>query len=146
MKPPYRSSADKEALRTAVADGTIDVICSDHSPEDIESKDVEFDFAAYGITGLETAFAVARTALGSSVSVSTLADCFSVNPRRILNLGNTEIAEGNPACLTVFDPDQKWIHQTSATKSRSANSPFFGIELTGKPLAIANNGRFVSCE
>lgn len=146
VKPPYRSTADRDALRAAVADGTIEVICSDHSPEDLESKEVEFDFAAYGIIGLETAFAVARTALGNKVSASALADCFSVNPRRILNLGNAEIAEGKTACLTVFDPDQKWTYQHASIKSMSANSPFIGMELTGKPLAIVNNGRFVVCE
>jgi dihydroorotase len=145
VKPPYRSAEDRNALRAGVADGTIEVICSDHSPEDIESKDVEFDFAAFGIIGLETAFAVARTALGKQVPLERLIDCFSVNPRRILGLPSGEIREGQPACLTVFDPDAQWTYSADSVKSKSANSPFIGMTLTGKPLAICNNGIFTAC-
>jgi dihydroorotase len=145
VKPPYRSAHDLAALRSGIADGTIQVICSDHSPEDVESKDVEFDFASYGIIGLESAFAVARTAMGDNVSLEQLVNCFSVNPRKILNLDAAEIKEGAKACLTVFDPDMKWDFSEESVRSRSRNSPFIGKTLTGKALAVYNNGVFERC-
>jgi len=145
VKPPFRSIADKEALINGIADGTISVICSDHSPEDIESKDVEFDFAAYGIIGLESAFGTARTATEKKVDLETLVNCFSINPRKILGFDINEIREGSTACLTIFDPDMEWTFGAEALKSRSANSPFMGIKLKGRALAVYNNGQFRRC-
>ncbi|HEX5001735.1 MAG TPA: dihydroorotase [Bacteroidia bacterium] len=145
VKPPFRSNADKAALIDGVADGTITVICSDHSPEDTESKEVEFDFAAYGIIGLESAFGTARSATDKKVSLETLVNCFSVNPRNVLGLGINEIKEGSTACLTIFDPDIEWTFGAGKLKSRSSNSPFIGMKLKGRALAVYNNGQFSSC-
>jgi dihydroorotase len=128
VKPPFRSQSDIEALKKGLVDGTIDVICSDHCPEDAESKVVEFDFASYGIAGIETAYAVANTALGNESSTAI-----------------PEIKEGAIANLTVFDPSLEWIPTATDSKSKSKNNPFFGFKLKGKAIAVFNNGFFKRC-
>lgn len=138
VKPPFRSDDDVKALRNAVASGTIDAICSDHSPQDDESKTVEFDFAAYGIAGIETAFAAARTAC-TDVPLVRLVDCFSNGPRRVLGLEPVRIAEGNKACLTVFHPDQEWTPTVIDRNTMAVNNPFIGMKLKGKVLGVVNN-------
>ncbi len=142
VKPPFRSDNDVMALRKAVASGTIDAICSDHSPQDDESKTVEFDFAAYGIAGIETAFAAARTAC-TDVPLVRLVDCFSNGPRRVLGLEPVRIAEGNKACLTVFHPDQEWTPTVMDRNTMAVNNPFIGMKLKGKVLGVVNNNQMV---
>lgn len=142
VKPPLRSKPEVNAIKKAIADGTVDVICSDHSPQDVENKEVEYDFAAFGIIGLETAFAVAHTALSESVDITQLIEKMTVNPRKILNIPIPVIAEDEPANLTIFDPDMTWTFTEDDIRSKSKNSPFIGKELTGKPIAVINNNKF----
>ncbi|HMT30068.1 MAG TPA: dihydroorotase, partial [Bacteroidia bacterium] len=146
VKPPFRLKSDIEALKNGLADGTIDVICSDHSPEDAEAKVVEFEFASYGISSIETAFAVANTAAGTAVHLTRIIDAFTVRPRQILGITIPEIKEGAAASITIFDPAKEWQPGEADFASRSKNSPFFGMTLKGKPLAVFNNGRFSRCE
>ncbi len=145
VKPPLRSKEDIDALKKAVADGTIDVICSDHSPEDTEHKKKEFDHAAFGIIGLETAFAVANTSMKKVTSIEKLVEKFTVNPRKILSLPLPSIKEGESANLTLFDSEIAWTVEEHHIKSKSKNTPFIGTKLFGKPIAVFNKGQFAEC-
>ncbi len=143
VKPPLRSKEDVAALRKAVNEGIIDVICSDHSPQDIESKDTEFDFASSGIIGLETSFAAANTVLDGNENVGMMVDLFARNPRKILGLDMPQIKTGESANLTIFDPSHKWTFTDEDIISRSYNTPFVGTEFTGVVIGIINKGQLV---
>ena len=104
VKPPFRGKQDIKSLMKGLADGTIDVICSDHIPEDPESKIVEFDFASFGISGIETAFAAVNTSAAGKVGIERIIDAMTVQPRKILGLEVPEIKEGARAELTIFNP------------------------------------------
>lgn len=145
VNPPFRSKEDIEALKKAVADGTIDAICSDHSPEDVERKKKEFDHAAFGIIGLETAFAVANTAMKKSIALEKLIETFTVNPRKILSLAIPTIKEGEQANLTMFDSEIEWTFEEQHIKSKSKNTPFIGTTLKGKAVAVFNKGLMIEC-
>lgn len=139
VKPPYRTKDDIKALIKGLEDGTIDAICSDHSPEDIESKDVEFEFANYGILGLETAFASAHTQLHKKLSLAAIVDKFTSRPRQIFNIAIPEIKEGVVANLTVFNPDVEWTFAKQHIHSKSANTPFLNHKFKGRAVAVINN-------
>lgn len=142
VKPPFREQHDIAALKEGINDGTIDVICSDHQPQDEEAKIKEFEFASYGIAGIETAFSVALTASSDVCSLEKIIQCFTVNPRKILGIGIPEIKEGSPAELTVFDPGCEWTPASGSLQTKSKNNPFIGIKLKGKALAVISNGKF----
>jgi dihydroorotase len=132
VKPPLRSISDRELLCEAIADGTIDVVVSDHSPEDIESKDVEFDYAAYGMIGLESTYSVVKKAMEGKMSPEFTAKLMAINPREILGLEIPSIAEGAVANFTIFNPDEKYIFGKSDIKSKSRNTPFIDSAFEGK--------------
>jgi dihydroorotase len=142
MNPPLRTKEDVEALKKGLKDGTIDVIATDHAPHSFDEKQVEFQSAPFGIVGLETALGLVVTELvdGGVLTLSQMTEKMSTNPRRIMNLPEIRIAEGQPANLTIFDPAAEWIVDTQAFKSKSKNSPFGGRKLTGKPVGVINNG------
>ncbi|MCB0522955.1 MAG: dihydroorotase [Saprospiraceae bacterium] len=139
IQPPLRSQDDKKTLLQGLADGTIDFICSNHTPWDEEAKNLEFPFAKFGMLGLETAFALCRTFLPKSFSLNDLVEKLSLAPRRLLGLPVPEIAKGAIANLTVFDPDQEWTFEANYIKSKSKNSPFIGQKFKGKVIGIINN-------
>lgn len=141
VMPPLRDAATIEALRDGVKDGTIDTIVSDHRPEDIEHKKVEFGQAAFGMGGIETAFAVANTALKGHMSLRRIIERFTHGPRKALGLPVQHIAEGALTDLTLFDPEFSWTYEKATAVSRADNSPFFGQQLTGRPLGIVRGGR-----
>lgn len=143
VSPPFRSEADKEAILQGLADGTIDAIVSGHQPQDTESKKLEFDLADFGIINLETAFAVANTTMCDTLPLEQLIDKFTTAPRQILQMPACGIAEGAPACLTLFHPELKWTPSAAGTRSKSKNSPFLGRELTGKVIGLVNKGQVV---
>lgn len=143
VNPPFRSAADAEAIKQGIADGTIDAIVSGHQPHDTEAKKLEFDLADFGIINLETAFAAANTSMAGAVNLETIVEKLTTAPRRILQLPEPTIAEGEPANLTIFDPEQKWVYEASTAKSKGVNSPFFGQELTGKVIGIVHKGQVV---
>lgn len=131
VNPPLRSEADRVALLNAVADGTIDCITSGHKPEDVESKVVEFDLAAFGILGLETCYSLAN--MSGILTQDQLVRAMSINPRRISGLSTPVIKEGEKAELTAFDPKASWIY--SKTKSLSKNTPLLGKNINGGVIA-----------
>lgn len=139
--PPLRTEADREAIIAGLADGTVDLITSNHVPLEVEAKQLEFAYAKFGAIGLETAFAAARTALGDRLSPQQLVDKFSVQPRKLLGLSVPTIAEGNVANLTAFAPNAKWTLQQKDIRSKSKNSPFIGREMTGRVLGVVNGDR-----
>lgn len=134
--PPFREQEDIDALIEGLKDGTIDAICSDHTPHDSESKKLEFDLADFGIIGLETAFASSNSVLKSKTSLEVLIDKITTGPRKILGLETPQIKEGEKAELTLFNPDFKWKFEPKDVHSNSKNTPFIGTEFTGKALGI----------
>ncbi|WP_205780473.1 dihydroorotase [Mucilaginibacter limnophilus] len=139
VKPPLRTQADVDALIVGLNDGTIDAIVSQHTPHEIEFKDVEFEIAEYGIIGLQTVFSLAvQAGLSANIIVQKLA----VNPRQILSVGTPVIAEGRKANLVVFDTAQEWEYNKANNLSRSSNSPFLSHKLTGRVLLTCNNNQF----
>ncbi|MFD2571642.1 dihydroorotase family protein [Spirosoma soli] len=135
VNPPFRSPEDVTALWEGIADGTIDAIVSDHSPQDAESKNLEFDQAEFGIIGLETVFASVMT-YNQKVSLSQIVDKLATRPRQILRLPAVSIAEGQVANLTLFDPTSTWTYER--THSKSKNSPFLGQTLTGRVIGTVH--------
>ena len=135
VNPPFRTQEDVEALWEGLADGTIDVIVSDHNPQDEESKKLEFDMAEFGVIGLETVFASINT-YNKELSLEDIIEKITDNPRKILRLKNPEIAEGVKANLTIFDPNKEWIYEEKNIISKSKNSPFIGKTLIGKVIKV----------
>ena len=138
LNPPVRTKQDREALREAVLNGTIDCIASHHMPQDADHKVVEFEYAHYGMIGLETAFGAVRTAV-PGLSMEKTVDLFCKNPRNIFELNCPAIREKQTACLSLFLPDEKWTVGTQ--RSRSKNSAFTGMTLTGRAVGIINKDK-----
>jgi dihydroorotase len=138
VKPPLRIQSDVEALIKGLKDGTIDAIVSQHTPHEIEFKDVEFEVAEFGIVGLQTAFSLA---LKAGLDINTIINKISINPRHILGIDATNIAEGQKANLVVFDIEEEWTYSKENNQSKSSNSPFIGQNLKGKVLLTYNNSQ-----
>ena len=145
VMPPLRNKTDNKALIKALKDDTIDVITSDHTPQDEEHKKIEFNNAANGIIGLETAFGLLGKYILPEIELTKLIEKIAINPRKILQIRNINIEEGEKANITLFDPDKKWRFTKKDIKSKSINTPFIGEELKGKALAIYNNNKFQKC-
>lgn len=143
MMPPLRGNSDREALLEGLADGTIDFICSNHTPWDSEAKNLEFPFAEFGMIGLETAYALCRTYLQEQLSIETLVQKWALSPRRALGLPVPEIKPGAHAELTIFDPEASWTFTEKHIRSKSQNTPFVGEVFRGKVLGIYNQGQLV---
>ena len=143
MNPPLRSARDREAILAGIVDGTIEVLCSDHAPHCDFEKEVEFDYAPFGITGLEIEFSLALMQLYHSkrLSLSDLINKYTVAPARLLNLPKGTLSVGADADVTVFDPDQEWVWERDNTASKSRNNPFYGWPLKGKAVATIVAGK-----
>jgi dihydroorotase len=136
VKPPLRTADDVAALVTGLKDGTIDAIVSQHTPHEIEFKDVEFEVAEYGMVGLQTAFSLA---LKAGLPAELIVEKLSINPREILGVELPVIAENEKANLVIFDTEVEWEYTAANNKSKSANSPYIGQRLKGKVLLTYNN-------
>lgn len=134
--PPLRSESDRKALIKAVSTGIIDIIHSDHTPEVIENKDVEFDQAHYGMTMLETALAAYNTFLSKDLSLETMVTAMSINPRKRFDLSMPSLEEGEKFEFTLFDPKKEWTYDASTMYSKSSNSPFTNTILKGKVVQL----------
>ena len=131
-------------MKDGLRDGTIDAIATDHAPHHRDEKEVEFDQAAHGVTGLETALSLTLHLVQDGVlSLSEAVQKLSANPARILGLPSGTLAVGKPADLTIFDAQASWRLEPLAARSRSQNTPFAGWELTGKVQLTMVDGRIV---
>lgn len=134
--PPLRTNEDIDALKQGLKDGTIDVICSDHTPENEENKKCEFEHASFGSIGLETFFGLANKHLSDTLSTSELMEKIAINPRKILNLDIPQIKEGEKASLTMFDTETEWTFTDKDIFSKSKNTPYINSKLKGKALQV----------
>ncbi len=144
VNPPLRSRKDVDALRNGVADGTIDVICTDHAPHSQEEKEGTFDVAPPGVIGLESALGVVMKALVANglMDLPGLLTRLVVRPREIMGLPSDFYREGAPANLTVFDPKEEWVFGREHVYSRSKNSPFYGTQLIGRVKGVFARSRW----
>ncbi|MBM3879997.1 MAG: dihydroorotase [Verrucomicrobia bacterium] len=146
MNPPLRSAADREAILEGIVDGTLEVLASDHAPHCDYEKEVEFDYAPFGVTGLETELALALMQLcrPGRLSLAELIARFTTGPARLLRLANKgSLAVGKDGDVTVFDPEASWTFSRESTASKARNSPFYGWPLRGKAVATIVGGRVV---
>jgi dihydroorotase len=141
MSPPLRTAADVAAIKAGLADGTLDAIATDHAPHSILEKEVEFDRAANGIIGLETAVGLSLELVREGVLTMTqLITRLSTNPARILGVPGGRLQVGAPADITLLDPDRPWTVDVEQFKSKSRNSPFHGREMTGRAMMTMVGG------
>ena len=145
VNPPLRSAADVEEIKKALKDGTIDAIATDHAPHLESEKEKEFDFAPFGMIGLETALSLAVTELIAKgyLDWPGLIEKLSVNPCRILGYARGSLAEGAAANITIIDPEKEWTYRKEDIKSRSSNSPFIGRKLKAVVTEVLVGGRVV---
>jgi dihydroorotase len=143
MNPPLREVADRDAMLAGIADGTVDVIATDHAPHHYDEKQVEFDRAPFGIVGLETAVPLTLDRLlhAGLIRLPRVVELLSVNPARILRVEGGSLAEGRPADITILAPDLKVRIDARSLRSRSKNTPFDGWELRGGVAATIVGGR-----
>jgi len=138
--PPLRSEKDRKALLKGLTDGTIDGICSDHQPHDIESKKVEFEYARYGAIGLQICFAALHTYLPEELPLELLIIKLVSGNRKCIDVAVPVVAEGKSAEFTLFDTEKEWTFSPAINQSKSANSELLNKALKGKAAAICNKG------
>src|SRR6267142_32128 len=143
MNPPLRETADRDAMLAGLADGSVDVIATDHAPHHYDEKRVEFDHAPFGITGLETAVSLCfdRLVHGGIISLSRLVELLSVNPARIIGVPGGSLSEGAPADISILAPDLDVTVSAERMRSKSRNTPFDGWTLRGGGAATIAGGR-----
>jgi len=146
MNPPLRSTKDVEAIKKGLLDGTIDAIASDHAPYGKHEKEIEFEFAAFGIIGLETLLGIAITELVHTklLNWTELIKKVSVNPSKILKLDKGTLTEGKAADIVVIDPEREWVYKRKDIKSKSKNSPFIDWRFKGRAVVTILGGE-IAC-
>jgi dihydroorotase len=145
VNPPLKSPRDRQAIRRGLKDGTIDVIATDHAPHNLEAKAVEFNQAAFGMIGLETALALVLTKLVNT-KVLTLKEAvakLTVNPARILKLEKGTLRPGAVADVTIVDPKAEWLVKPAEFASKSRNTPLAGWRLQGRVVHTIVSGKLV---
>lgn len=148
VNPPLRTAFDVAAVKEGLADGTIDVIATDHAPHTIEEKDVEFDRAPFGMVGLETAMGLVWTELvaGGVLTPLQAVTKMTLQPARVLNLPGGTLGAGAPADITIIDTGASETVDPMLFESKGRNTPFAGRELKGLPWAVIVGGRLVMME
>jgi len=145
MAPPLRTATDVEAMRCGLADGTIDTIATDHAPHTTQEKAQPFAEAPFGIVGLETAVGLSITTLveGGRLDLPTLVEKWTWAPARILGLPGGRLSPGDVGDVTVLDPARRWTVDPASFRSSSVNTPFAGVELTGRAVITVVGGSVV---
>ena len=144
VAPPVRSKKDRKALIEGIKSGLIDCIATDHAPHTLEDKETTFNEAAFGMIGLESCFGVVNKVLvkENGMSLKSLIEKITVNPRKVMNLETNLFAIGSKAQITIFDPNEKWKFKNSHILSKSSNSPFIGKDLVGKVKFVISKNQF----
>ena len=140
VNPPLRGRKTIKALMNGLKEGTIDILVSDHRPEDEEGKKLEFDLAAFGMLGIQEMGSMVHE-ISKQVDLDLIIDKLTYQPRRLLGLEIPSITIGEKAVLTLFDPYKKWTFNQNTNQSKSRNSPNYGKELQGKAVAVFNNSK-----
>jgi dihydroorotase len=145
MNPPLREARDRDAMLSGIADGSVDVIATDHAPHHYDEKNVEYDRAPFGIVGLETAIPLALDRLVHTglIRLPRVIELMSVNPARILQVAGGTLAAGSRADVTILAPDLEVNIDRARLRSRSKNTPFHGWTLRGGVAATIVGGRVV---
>ena len=145
MNPPLRATEDRDAMLDGIADGSVDVIATDHAPHHIDEKMVEFDRAPFGIVGLETAVPIVfdRLVHAGRISLKRMIELLSVNPARLLNLPGGRLDEGAPADITILGPDLASTIEAAKLVTKSKNTPFDRWQFTGGVVATIVGGKVV---
>jgi dihydroorotase len=145
MNPPLREGKDRDAMLAGIVDGSVDAIATDHAPHHYDEKQVEFDQAPFGITGLETAVSLTMDRLvhRGSITLSRMVELMAANPARILNVPGGSLSDGAPADVTILAPDLPVTVSAARMRSRSRNTPFDGWSLRGGVAATIVGGRAV---
>jgi len=144
MAPPLRTRADVEAVRAGIADGTMDAIASDHAPHSVIEKEVEFDQAAYGIVGLETALPLALALIREAgVAPARIIESLTARPAAILGIERGTLSEHAVADVTVIDPEREWTVDPAQFKSKGRNTPFGGWTMRGRAVVTVVGGKIV---
>ncbi len=146
MNPPLRSKEDIAAILEGIADGTLEILCSDHAPHAQFEKEVEFDVAPFGILGLETELGLFLDLLvhkNKTIGLPRLIVIFTVNRARLLQIAAGTLSVGRPADVTLIDPDLEWTVDASTFESLSCNTPFDGWKLKGRAVRTIVGGKTV---
>jgi dihydroorotase len=147
VNPPIRSSVDLTAIQQGLADGTIDAIATDHAPHSTIEKDVEFDYAAFGMIGLETAFPLTLQLVDQGLlSPLEAIRKLTSNPARIIGVDLGRLTPGLPADVTLIDPNREFTVDVNQFRSQSRNSPFHGWQLRGKTVMVLRDGKVIFTE
>jgi dihydroorotase len=144
LVPPLRTTRDRAALRAGLADGTIDLICSDHAPVDDDAKQVPFGEAEPGATGLELLLPLTlKWAREDDIALPHALARITSAPARLMGAGGGDLAVGRAADVCVFDPQRYWAVERSALRSQGKNTPFLGLEVPGKVRYTLVGGQVV---
>lgn len=138
VMPPLRSEKERKGLVKHLKTNNIDVVCSNHTPHNVENKNCEFELAEYGIIAIQTVYPLLNSQLKEELSQELIIEKIALNPRKILGLDLPDIEEGALANLTLFDPTIEWDYTPKSNVSKSLNSPFLGTKFTGKVVGIIN--------
>lgn len=143
MNPPLRGEPDRRAVIEALLDGTIDCIATDHAPHTVDDKKVEYDQAAFGIVGLETAVPLCldRLVRPGLLALPRLVSLFSTRPARLLDLPGGTLAVGAPGDVTLLDLEKRYVVDPDRFATKGRNTPFAGLALTGRAVATVVGGR-----
>ena len=141
--PPFRSLTDQTALKKALKENVFTHISSMHEPLEEERKKLEFPYADFGSIGLESAFAMAHTALENKMDLNDIVEKFTMGPRKILGILQPVIKQGEESDLTIFDPSIEWTFSEESIKSQSKNSAALGARLKGKVLGVVSKNVFI---
>lgn len=142
VKPPFRSEGDREALIDGILNGIIDVIISDHQPEDLEHKEVEFEYAAPGIASIQTVLHFIIEGLADKFNPDLVVQTLSVNPRKISGLEIAKIAENENAELVIWSNEKSWLYNSKSNKSKAVNNPLWNTEIKGKVLGTFHKNKW----
>jgi dihydroorotase len=150
MNPPLRTREDIDLIIEGLADGTLDILCSDHAPHAFYEKERELDQAPFGITGLETQFALFTDILvhqRKALPLERVIAMFTANPARLLSLDRGTLSTGAPGDVTLIDPELTWVYDKEKSESLSRNTPFHGTEMKGRAVRTIVAGNTVwSCK